>query len=387
MGLLAKKAQEMAAQRLTTKQAYPGQPQTQQNPAWLSHPAMMAIANQWNQVSQQYGSGRMTYQQYARAQAMLAQRQQTLMQSLQGQMLSPGGHAAARGGNPLPLATPPPAQNPNQPNQQQAQQLQQAIQRFNQLQNQLSQYDQHIHQKTQQLREMHENLGLNYGGGSGGAGLLGMGGGGNGFAARKIAASGKIGKPLFVRGRYGHGGRTGYEKEWRCDPRRSGGGELTDQGVHLIDLSQWFLGVPRQAAAFLQTAFWPIRPLEDNGSVLLRYAEGRTSSFQVSWTQWKNLFHFELYGSKGFVEVSGLGGSYGPETLTWGLRKHPGKAPEIRKTVFKGPDSSWAEEWDDFVRAVQSGNTPPNGPKESLSVMRTLDALYRSHRAGKIVSI
>jgi predicted dehydrogenase len=205
--------------------------------------------------------------------------------------------------------------------------------------------------------------------------------------ARKIAASGKIGKPLFVRGRYGHGGRTGYEKEWRCDPRRSGGGELTDQGVHLIDLSQWFLGVPRQAAAFLQTAFWPVRPLEDNGSVLLRYAEGRTSSFQVSWTQWKNLFHFELYGSKGFVEVSGLGGSYGPETLTWGLRKHPGKAPEIRKTVFKGPDSSWAEEWDDFVRAVQSGNTPPNGPKESLSVMRTLDALYRSHRAGKIVSI
>ena len=47
---------------------------------------------------------------------------------------------------------------------------------------------------------------------------------------------------MFVRGRYGHGGRVGYEREWRADPALSGGGELIDQGVHLIDLARWFLG-------------------------------------------------------------------------------------------------------------------------------------------------
>ena len=39
---------------------------------------------------------------------------------------------------------------------------------------------------------------------------------------------------MFLRGRYGHGGRLGYEKEWRADVSKSGGGELIDQGPHLM---------------------------------------------------------------------------------------------------------------------------------------------------------
>lgn len=205
--------------------------------------------------------------------------------------------------------------------------------------------------------------------------------------ARRALSSGVIGKPLFLRCRYGHGGRAGYEKEWRCDPRRAGGGELTDQGVHVLDLAQWFFGAPRKAAAFLQTAFWPIRPLEDNGFVLLRYGDGRTAAFHTSWTQWKNLFDFEVYGSKGSVEVEGLGGSYGPETLTVAVRGKLGRPPRLRRKVFGGPDRSWAEEWDDFVRCVGRGTRPQSGARESLLVMRALDAVYRSQRSGKIATI
>ena len=39
---------------------------------------------------------------------------------------------------------------------------------------------------------------------------------------------------MYVRARYGHGGRLGYDQEWRADPQVAGGGELLDQGVHLI---------------------------------------------------------------------------------------------------------------------------------------------------------
>ena len=42
--------------------------------------------------------------------------------------------------------------------------------------------------------------------------------------AQRLLASGALGPMMFVRGRYGHGGRLGYEKEWRADPARSGGG-------------------------------------------------------------------------------------------------------------------------------------------------------------------
>ncbi|MDP7282464.1 MAG: Gfo/Idh/MocA family oxidoreductase, partial [Candidatus Undinarchaeales archaeon] len=57
--------------------------------------------------------------------------------------------------------------------------------------------------------------------------------------AREIVDSGEIGEVMYVRGRYGHGGRLGYEKEWRADPQKSGGGEMLDQGTHLIDLARW----------------------------------------------------------------------------------------------------------------------------------------------------
>ena len=60
--------------------------------------------------------------------------------------------------------------------------------------------------------------------------------------AREIVDRGELGQLMFIRGRYGHGGRPGYEKEWRFERSISGGGELIDQGSHLIDLAQWFLG-------------------------------------------------------------------------------------------------------------------------------------------------
>lgn len=49
--------------------------------------------------------------------------------------------------------------------------------------------------------------------------------------ARELYESGVLGELMFVRGRYGHGGRIGYEKEWRANPALSGGGELIDQEI------------------------------------------------------------------------------------------------------------------------------------------------------------
>ena len=61
------------------------------------------------------------------------------------------------------------------------------------------------------------------------------------LAARAIVDAGTIGPLMFVRGRYGHGARPGYDREWRADPDRSGGGELIDQGVHFVRLADELL--------------------------------------------------------------------------------------------------------------------------------------------------
>jgi len=76
--------------------------------------------------------------------------------------------------------------------------------------------------------------------------------------AHELCERGEIGPLMFIRAVYGHGGRPGYDKEWRADAELSGGGELLDQGVHLVDLCRWFLGDFSEAIGFTSTYFWDL---------------------------------------------------------------------------------------------------------------------------------
>ena len=196
--------------------------------------------------------------------------------------------------------------------------------------------------------------------------------------AYHLYQEGRIGEIINIRARYGHGGRPGYEKEWRGNPELAGGGELTDQGVHIADLIHWFAGLPTEAFAYLQTAVWPLQPLEDNGFGLFRFADGAVASFHTSWTQWKNLFSLEIYGQKGSLTIEGLGKTYGVERLTLAIRKPEGGAPEMEEMVFDQPDFSWQLEWEDFVNAIETGSPYLGTPEDGVAAMRMLNALYRS---------
>ncbi len=186
-----------------------------------------------------------------------------------------------------------------------------------------------------------------------------------------------------MRARYGHGGRPGYEREWRGNREAAGGGELTDQGVHIADLLHWFAGVPTEAFAYLQTAVWPLGDLEDNALGLFRFGETAVASFHTSWTQWKNLFSFEIYGTRGSLTIEGLGKSYGVERLTIADRAMEGGAPAMTELIFDEPDRSWQIEWDDFLTALQTGSTYLGTPGDGVVAMAMIDALYRSAREGR----
>ena len=102
------------------------------------------------------------------------------------------------------------------------------------------------------------------------------------WRAHELVQAGKIGPLMNIRAAYGHGGRPGYDQEWRGDPDLAGGGQLLDQGVHLVDLSRWFLGDFSQVTGMLGTWFWKVAPLEDNGFALLRTATGQIASLHTS---------------------------------------------------------------------------------------------------------
>lgn len=172
--------------------------------------------------------------------------------------------------------------------------------------------------------------------------------------ARRLVDEGALGELMFVRARYGHGGRLGYESEWRANPALSGGGELVDQGIHLIDLSRWFLGDFPRASGQLRTLFWKM-PVDDNAFLFLETAGGRVAWLHASCTEWKNLFSFEITGRTGKVEIQGLGGSYGVEQIAFHRMRPEMGPPETTVTRFPGEDLSWQLELEDFERTIADG--------------------------------
>jgi predicted dehydrogenase len=173
-------------------------------------------------------------------------------------------------------------------------------------------------------------------------------------AARKLVDDGAVGPLLYVRARYGHGGRLGYDREWRADPAIAGGGELLDQGVHLIDLTRWFLGDAAEVRGEAATFFWDM-PVEDNGFVWLRTKAGQVAWLHASCTEWKNLFSFEMFGRTGKLQIDGLGGSYGVERLSYYRMLPQMGPPETTIWEYPGEDRSWHDEFAQFAKAVKGG--------------------------------
>ncbi len=171
------------------------------------------------------------------------------------------------------------------------------------------------------------------------------------------ARSGAHGEILNLRARYGHGGRLGYEREWRADPARSGGGELIDQGMHLLDLSHWLLGPLPLHSALTRTAYWDM-PVEDNAVVLLGdRRDGPWAALHVSWTEWKNLFSLEIACRTAKLQVDGLVRSYGAQRLTRYLMKPELGPPDVDVVDYPPEDGSWEAEWRHFKAAIESGDS------------------------------
>jgi len=193
--------------------------------------------------------------------------------------------------------------------------------------------------------------------------------------ALEIFRSGALGPMMFVRGRYGQGGRIGYEKEWRADPKLSGGGELIDQGVHLIDLAGIFLGEFTNVEGHVATYFWNM-PVDDNAFLSLRNATGNTAWLQVSCSEWKNMFSLEIYGRDGKLHWEGLGGSYGLERLTYYKMLPQMGPPDTTVWEFPRGDESWKIEMAEFAEDIRLKRTPVPGLKEAIAAMVVVEKIY-----------
>ena len=194
--------------------------------------------------------------------------------------------------------------------------------------------------------------------------------------AKEIVATGALGELMFIRARYGHGGRIGYDKEWRSKPELSGGGELIDQGPHLVDLSRWFLGDFAEVQGFAHTYFWNM-PVDDNGFMLLKTAKKQVAFLHASCTEWKNLFSMEIYGKDGKLDLSGLGGSYGLERLVWYKMLPEMGPPETTSWEYPMGDDSWAVEVADFFEDIRLDRMPAACLSDAHAALTIIENIYK----------
>ncbi|MBX7220716.1 MAG: Gfo/Idh/MocA family oxidoreductase [Blastocatellia bacterium] len=198
----------------------------------------------------------------------------------------------------------------------------------------------------------------------------------------ELFANGAVGPLLYIRARYGHGGRLGYEREWRADPETAGGGEMLDQGVHLIDLARWFAGDFTEVNGLVGTFFWKM-PVEDNGFAFLRTAAGQIAWLHASCTEWKNLFCFEIFGRDGKLQIDGLGGSYGTERLSFYRMLPQMGPPETTIWEYPGEDTSWRAEFEHFTACIADRRTPWGSLADAAAALEIVETLYRISRGNR----
>lgn len=193
--------------------------------------------------------------------------------------------------------------------------------------------------------------------------------------ARELFEAGALGPMMFVRGRYGQGGRLGMEKEWRGKRDIAGGGEMLDQGVHLIDLARWFLGDFSDVSGHVARFFWDWE-VEDNGFALLKTPGGQVAWLHASCTEWKNTFSLEIYGRDAKLHVEGLGGSYGVERLHYYKMLPKMGPPETTIFEYPGEDRSWHAEWAHTLACIKERRLPSGNMDDALATLRVVGRLY-----------
>jgi predicted dehydrogenase len=153
-------------------------------------------------------------------------------------------------------------------------------------------------------------------------------------------------------------------------------GELIDQGVHLIDLSRWFLGEFDQVSGFARTYFWQM-PVDDNAFLMLRTERQQVAFLHVSCTEWKNLFSLEIYGKNGKLHIEGLGGSYGLERISYYKMLPQMGPPETAIWEYPMEDKSWQWEFMEFLEDIRCGRTPSANLTDALAALAITEKIYR----------
>ena len=178
--------------------------------------------------------------------------------------------------------------------------------------------------------------------------------------------------------------------EWFVKKRQAGGGALVDIGVHLYDLIWWVIGCP-EPATVLASTYSELLPgrlakvgvegdVDDLATALVKFKTGQTIQFEVTWDahQPPNL-GYEVFGTKAGLAWA----DWGSHATMYLDTKSGAPTEKVVKPAGKERSSYWH-----FVDACLDRRMKMNAPgEELLQVARVLDAIARSQKTGKAITL
>lgn len=199
---------------------------------------------------------------------------------------------------------------------------------------------------------------------------------------KKVIDSGRLGKVLWMRGRYGKSVNEDFCKTWRARKTTAGGGIFLDQGIHMLDLFLLMTDDFDEVKAYVSNLFWHL-DVEDNVFAIFRNKKGQVASLHSAMTQWRHLFSFEVFLEKGHIVINGLlttSGSYGQEQLSIAKYRSPG--PDVswdkEERRIYNINTSWENEIKTFFKCMEDNlDIPVGNSMDAYKLMRLVDAVYQ----------
>jgi predicted dehydrogenase len=200
---------------------------------------------------------------------------------------------------------------------------------------------------------------------------------------KKVVASGKLGKIVKTKG-YGIHVNWGPEG-WFTQKRLSGGGALADMGVHAIDTIRYILGDPEPVEVYAKIGtYYGDYDVDDSGIIMITWDNGTTSVIESGW--WHPHMDgpeagSQLFGTKGYASLF-------PTKLKLNVEGFTGEfEPELPEKEDHCDQSIYDRQMEHYVDCIRKSTPPVNGIPEGLTVLKIVDAAYKSSESCQVVKM
>lgn len=185
---------------------------------------------------------------------------------------------------------------------------------------------------------------------------------------------------------------SGWRGTWKFD----GGGALMNQGIHQIDLLQWFMGPVKTVRAQMKCIGHEGLEVEDLATAMLEFENGAFGTIEGSTAIWPGCpARVDIHGTDGGAWIEDGAIKY------WKFQKRKSidakieaglKAESVLGSGAGDPLASLKIEGhrrqiEDFAKAIRTGGKPKIDGREGRNAVALIEAIYKSAQTGKTVHL